>query len=123
MSRPAVAEWDTLEDDYFDWDAHHAAKAAAPRSPIIAKALANSSWTTARVQTLTKMWNEKAFASDIATVLGISRNAVIGKANRLGLASRDPIQFRRVVKYGEGRKLNGLNEGTDHERPAQTNRC
>jgi len=47
------------------------------------------SWTEERIATLTKMWEGGATASQIAEKLGgVSRNAVIGKAHRLGLKSR-----------------------------------
>ncbi|MBR0553690.1 GcrA family cell cycle regulator [Stakelama marina] len=47
------------------------------------------SWTEERIETLTKMWESGSTASQIAEKLGgISRNAVIGKAHRLGLKSR-----------------------------------
>lgn len=47
------------------------------------------SWTDERIETLTKMWESGATASQIADELGgVSRNAVIGKAHRLGLKAR-----------------------------------
>ncbi|MXO61311.1 GcrA cell cycle regulator [Altererythrobacter salegens] len=47
------------------------------------------SWTDERISKLTKMWESGATASQIADELGgVSRNAVIGKAHRLGLKSR-----------------------------------
>ena len=47
------------------------------------------SWTDERIERLKKMWTEGATASQIADELGgVSRNAVIGKAHRLGLESR-----------------------------------
>ncbi|WEK46223.1 MAG: GcrA family cell cycle regulator [Candidatus Andeanibacterium colombiense] len=47
------------------------------------------SWTDERIATLTKMWEGGSTASQIADELGgVSRNAVIGKAHRLGLKSR-----------------------------------
>ncbi|WNO54758.1 GcrA family cell cycle regulator [Stakelama saccharophila] len=55
------------------------------------------SWTEERIATLTKMWESGNTASQIAEELGgISRNAVIGKAHRLGLKSRPS-----PVKAGE----------------------
>lgn len=48
------------------------------------------SWTPEKISTLKKLWPEHS-ANEIAKKLGnISRNAVIGKANRLGL-SKPPI--------------------------------
>lgn len=47
------------------------------------------SWTDERIATLKKMWESGSTASQIADELGgVSRNAVIGKAHRLGLKSR-----------------------------------
>jgi len=47
------------------------------------------SWTEERIERLKKMWAEGATASQIADELGgVSRNAVIGKAHRLGLEQR-----------------------------------
>jgi GcrA cell cycle regulator len=47
------------------------------------------SWTDERIERLKSMWAEGSTASQIADDLGgVSRNAVIGKAHRLGLESR-----------------------------------
>jgi GcrA cell cycle regulator len=47
------------------------------------------SWTDERIDRLKKMWADGATASQIADELGgVSRNAVIGKAHRLGLDAR-----------------------------------
>ncbi|AQR73861.1 GcrA family cell cycle regulator [Sphingomonas sp. LM7] len=47
------------------------------------------SWTEERIDTLKKMWDSGLTATQIAEELGgVSRNAVIGKAHRLGLQSR-----------------------------------
>jgi len=47
------------------------------------------SWTDERIAKLTKLWEGGATASQIADELGnVSRNAVIGKAHRLGLKAR-----------------------------------
>jgi len=47
------------------------------------------SWTEERIERLKKMWHDGATASQIAVELGgVSRNAVIGKAHRLGLEQR-----------------------------------
>ena len=55
------------------------------------------SWTDERIATLKKMWESGSTASQIAEELGgVSRNAVIGKAHRLGLKSRPS-----PVKAGE----------------------
>ena len=47
------------------------------------------SWTEERIERLKSMWAEGSTASQIAEELGgVSRNAVIGKAHRLGLEAR-----------------------------------
>ena len=46
-------------------------------------------WTSERIETLTRLWNDGLSASQIADRLGeVTRNAVIGKVHRLGLAGR-----------------------------------
>jgi GcrA cell cycle regulator len=51
-------------------------------------------WTEQRIETLRKLWGQGQTASQIAALLGgITRNAVIGKAHRLGLTGRpSPIK-------------------------------
>jgi len=44
-----------------------------------------SVWTQERIERLQALWLEGKSFSDIADVLGSTRNAVIGKAHRLGL--------------------------------------
>lgn len=47
------------------------------------------SWTDERIDQLSRLWLEGRSASQIATALGgLTRNAVIGKVHRLGLAGR-----------------------------------
>lgn len=47
------------------------------------------SWTHERIEQLKKLWEAGYTASNIASELGgITRNAVIGKAHRLGLSGR-----------------------------------
>ena len=51
------------------------------------RAGAGMTWTKERIELLTKLWTEGLSASQIAAELGgdVSRNAVLGKANRLGI--------------------------------------
>ncbi|WP_374406299.1 GcrA family cell cycle regulator [Pelagerythrobacter sp.] len=58
------------------------------------------SWTDERIATLKKMWEGGSTASQIADELGgVSRNAVIGKAHRLGLKSRpSPVKANEPKK-------------------------
>ena len=57
------------------------------------------SWTDERIDTLRTMWEGGNTASQIAEALGgVSRNAVIGKAHRLGLQSRpSPVKPNEAV--------------------------
>jgi GcrA cell cycle regulator len=61
------------------------------------------SWTEERIATLTKMWEGGSTASQIADELGgVSRNAVIGKAHRLGLKSRpSPVKANEAKEAGK----------------------
>ncbi len=57
-------------------------------------------WTDERIERLKTMWTDGATASQIADDLGgVSRNAVIGKAHRLGLEQRPS-----PVKAGEDKE-------------------
>lgn len=50
-------------------------------------------WTDEKVQELTRLWNEGLTTGEIGKKLGVSKNAVVGKAHRLGLKSRpSPIK-------------------------------
>ena len=53
-------------------------------------------WTDDRVALLRQLWGSGKSASEIAQMIGdVSRNAVIGKAHRLGLSGRpSPIKRR-----------------------------
>ncbi|BBC99641.1 MULTISPECIES: GcrA family cell cycle regulator [Sphingobium] len=58
------------------------------------------SWTDERIDQLKGMWERGLTASQIADELGgVSRNAVIGKAHRLGLQSRpSPVKANETPK-------------------------
>ena len=64
------------------------------------------SWTDERIATLKKMWEGGSTASQIAEELGgVSRNAVIGKAHRLGLKSRpSPVKANDKKKKAPAKK-------------------
>ncbi|MEJ0054145.1 MAG: GcrA family cell cycle regulator [bacterium] len=55
-------------------------------------------WTHARKMQLKSLWTEGLPASKIAKELGITRNAVIGKAHYLDLPRRDDPSLPRTKK-------------------------
>jgi GcrA cell cycle regulator len=57
-------------------------------------------WITERVDRFKQLWNLGLSASDIAAELGhgITRNAVLGKAHRMGLSSHKPMIKPRKEK-------------------------
>ncbi len=61
------------------------------------------SWTDERIDRLKELWTQGMTASQIADELGgVSRNAVIGKAHRLGLQSRpSPVKPNEAGDGGE----------------------
>ena len=72
------------------------------------------SWTEERIERLKKMWHDGATASQIADELGgVSRNAVIGKAHRLGLEQRPS-----PVKPGDEKEHKKPAAAAPHAAPA-----
>lgn len=53
-------------------------------------------WTQERITELTRLWNDGLSTAEIGKMLGISKNAVVGKAHRLRLSSR-PSPIRRMA--------------------------
>jgi GcrA cell cycle regulator len=63
-------------------------------------------WTEDRIEQLKSLWTEGLSASHIARVMGgISRNAVIGKVHRLGLAGRATAPRSERVRHPMAPKL------------------
>ncbi len=60
-------------------------------------------WTDEKVEILTELWREGQSARQIAEVLGdgVTRNAVIGKANRLGLSKPSKSSVTRKQRKEE----------------------
>ena len=57
-------------------------------------------WTEQRIEMLRRLWGQGQTASQIAVALGgVTRNAVIGKAHRLGLTGR-PSPIKRDASGG-----------------------
>jgi len=76
-------------------------------------------WTDERVKILTNMWNEGKTASDIVDALGegVTRNAVIGKANRIGLEKRpSPIKNTDATKKRTSTKKSATKETVKEEK-------
>ena len=59
-----------------------------------------TAWTPERVATVTRLWNEGLTTAEIGRAVGMSKNAVVGKAHRLQLPPR-PSPIRR------GKSVNG----------------
>ncbi len=83
------------------------------------------SWTDERIKKLTKMWESGATASQIADELGgVSRNAVIGKAHRLGLKARPspvkPNEKETKAKTAKKAKSSGTTASAKATKPAKT---
>ena len=58
-------------------------------------------WTDESITQLTNLWNEGKTGNEIAVIMGISRNSVIGKAHRLGLSGRpSPIKRDKNTDHG-----------------------
>lgn len=54
-------------------------------------------WTPDRIEELTRLWNTGHSASMIGKKLGVSKNAVVGKAHRLNLPAR-PSPIRKDAR-------------------------
>ena len=55
------------------------------------------SWTPERIGELEKLWAEGLSTAEIGRRIGVSKNAVVGKAHRLGLPGRQsPIESKRL---------------------------
>lgn len=56
-------------------------------------------WTDERVEELKRLWGEGLTTGEIGKTLGVSKNAVVGKAHRLGLKARpSPIKRTKQAK-------------------------
>ena len=57
-------------------------------------------WTDEQVKELKRLWDKGLTTGEIGKALGVSKNAVVGKAHRLGLNSR-PSPIRRGDEEAE----------------------
>jgi GcrA cell cycle regulator len=61
-----------------------------------------SVWTPERVEQLGSLWNEGLSTAEIGRRLGLTKNAVVGKAHRLCLPPRpSPLKFRPIAERDE----------------------
>ena len=64
-------------------------------------------WAKSKIDKLSTLWSKGIPAREIAEKLGdVSRNAVIGKANRLGLSKK--LKEKKVIKDSKEITVNGL---------------
>ncbi|MCA0451754.1 MAG: GcrA cell cycle regulator, partial [Proteobacteria bacterium] len=61
-------------------------------------------WTPEQISELTRLWGEGLTTAEIGKRLGISKNAVVGKAHRLNLPAR-PSPIRREGAGGAPRPV------------------
>lgn len=66
--------------------------------------MAQDYWTDDRVERLESFWERGYSAGAIAELLGTSKNAVIGKKDRLGLGEHETIYQLPVWRGGTRRK-------------------
>jgi GcrA cell cycle regulator len=53
-------------------------------------------WTAERVAELSRLWSEGVSSAEVGRQLGLTKNAVVGKAHRMALPPRDnPVKHRR----------------------------
>ena len=54
-----------------------------------------SVWTPERIAEVTRLWGEGLTTAEIGKLVGVTKNAVVGKAHRLGLPPRpSPIRHK-----------------------------
>jgi GcrA cell cycle regulator len=58
-------------------------------------------WTPERIAEVTRLWGEGLTTAEIGKAVGVTKNAVVGKAHRLGLPPR-PSPIRRSGGGGSG---------------------
>ncbi|KAF0139429.1 MAG: hypothetical protein FD153_945, partial [Rhodospirillaceae bacterium] len=61
-------------------------------------------WTEERIAELQRLWDGGLTTGEIGKRLSVSKNAVVGKAHRVGLTSRpSPIKRTRIEKKEDAR--------------------
>jgi len=61
-----------------------------------------STWTPERIAEITRLWGDGLTTAEIGKIVGVTKNAVVGKAHRLGLPAR-PSPIRRANGANGGR--------------------
>ena len=86
----------------------------------MAKKEQTMSWTDDRIATLKKMWKDGKSAADIAKTLGkgVTRNAVIGKAHRMGLSGR-PSPVKKAAAPAKTAKKDTATKKTAEKKGAK----
>lgn len=75
------------------------------------------SWTEEKIEQLAKLWNEGLTTGEIGRIIGMSKNAVVGKAHRLGLEGR-PSPIKRDVNPKTKKKTKALDTDTSKKSDA-----
>jgi len=69
-------------------------------------------WTDEKVATLKQLWTEGLTTGEIGKRLGVSKNAVVGKAHRLNLESRpSPIKRKAATVKPEKEEVKQVKNG------------
>lgn len=72
----------------------------------------STDWQPERIAALIALWNDGVPTSEIGRRLGVTKNAVVGKAHRLGLAKRpSPIQGTTKPRPAKAVTLGTLSTG------------
>lgn len=77
------------------------------------------SWTPERIAKLEELWAEGHSTAEIGRRLGVSKNAVVGKAHRMKLPGRQsPIESKRKAKTAAPAKAPAAAKPAKVEKPA-----
>jgi GcrA cell cycle regulator len=93
----------TVPKSYFrpDVSVQPAALGFLPGEAKVPNACTHAGWSEDRVEVLRDLWKQGFSASQIAKKLGgVTRNAVIGKANRMGLEGRGRPSSPEAISLG-----------------------
>jgi GcrA cell cycle regulator len=63
------------------------------------------SWNDEKIQRLKKLWSDGLTTGEIGKLIGVSKNAVVGKAHRLSLKGRPSPIKRQDVKAPAAKKV------------------